>query len=110
MASDRYAAAAFVVASLGLKAALGISAYIASRPRLKRCIELTLAIHALGCSALISSILLLPCSGEQQHASKRTPTHRPLSDMCLLSMVWVFAQNQRGHLADGHPVGATKFT
>ena len=49
---------ASVLASLGLKAALGISADIASRPRLKRSIELTLAIHALGCSALIASILL----------------------------------------------------
>ncbi len=53
-----YAVAAFALASLGLKAALGISAHAASRPRLKRSIELTLAIHALGCSALIASVLL----------------------------------------------------
>ncbi len=31
---------------------------VAARPRLKRSIELTLAIHALGCIALLAAILL----------------------------------------------------
>jgi 1,4-dihydroxy-2-naphthoate octaprenyltransferase len=55
-----YALAAFVLAGLGLKATLGISTDPESRPRLKRSIELTLVIHALGCAALIASVLLKP--------------------------------------------------
>ncbi len=53
-----YALAALALASLGLKAALGISTEPAARPRLKHSIELTLAIHALGCIALLAAILL----------------------------------------------------
>ncbi len=53
-----YALAALALAILGLRAALGISAQASARPRLKRCIELTLAVHALGCIAIIAAILL----------------------------------------------------
>jgi 1,4-dihydroxy-2-naphthoate octaprenyltransferase len=52
-----YSLAALALASLGLKAALGIATGPAARPRLKQSIELTLAIHALGCIAIISAIL-----------------------------------------------------
>jgi 1,4-dihydroxy-2-naphthoate octaprenyltransferase len=55
-----YAVAALTAASLGLRAACGISTQSAGRARLKRSIELTLAIHALGCIALIAAILLGP--------------------------------------------------
>jgi 1,4-dihydroxy-2-naphthoate octaprenyltransferase len=52
-----YAAAALAVASLGLWAACGISIESSGRPRLKQSIELTLAIHALGCVAIILAVL-----------------------------------------------------
>jgi 1,4-dihydroxy-2-naphthoate octaprenyltransferase len=52
-----YALAALALASLGIKAALGISIGPAARSRLKQSIELTLAIHALGCIALLAAIL-----------------------------------------------------
>jgi hypothetical protein len=52
-----YAAAALGVASLGLKAACGISAEQSGRRLLKRSIELTLGIHALGCVAIIVAVL-----------------------------------------------------
>jgi 1,4-dihydroxy-2-naphthoate octaprenyltransferase len=53
-----YALPASALAGLGFYAARGISAEGAARRRLKRSIELTLAIHALGCVALIAAILL----------------------------------------------------
>jgi 1,4-dihydroxy-2-naphthoate polyprenyltransferase len=53
-----YAVAALTVASLGLRAACGISTESAGRPRLKQSIELTLAIHALGCICIIVAILI----------------------------------------------------
>jgi 1,4-dihydroxy-2-naphthoate octaprenyltransferase len=53
-----YAPAALVLASLGLKAALGMATEPAARPRLKQSIELTLAIHALGCIALLAAVLV----------------------------------------------------
>ena len=53
-----YAAPAVALAGLGLRAARGISSDQALRPRLKQSIELTLAIHALGCVAMIAAILL----------------------------------------------------
>jgi 1,4-dihydroxy-2-naphthoate polyprenyltransferase len=52
-----YAVAALGVASLGLWAACGISIERSGRPRLKQSIELTLAIHALGCIAIILAVL-----------------------------------------------------
>jgi 1,4-dihydroxy-2-naphthoate octaprenyltransferase len=52
-----YAVAALAVASLGLWAACGISIERSGRPRLKQSIELTLAIHALGCIAIILAVL-----------------------------------------------------
>lgn len=52
-----FAAPAFVLMTLAVKAAGGISTEPGSRARLKRSIELTLAIHALGCIALIIAIL-----------------------------------------------------
>jgi 1,4-dihydroxy-2-naphthoate octaprenyltransferase len=51
------ALAALAVASLGLWAACGISIERSGRRRLKQSIELTLAIHALGCVFLIVAIL-----------------------------------------------------
>jgi 1,4-dihydroxy-2-naphthoate octaprenyltransferase len=53
-----YSVAALALASLGLWAARGISIEAAGRPRLKRSIELTLAIHALGCVSMIAAILI----------------------------------------------------
>jgi 1,4-dihydroxy-2-naphthoate octaprenyltransferase len=53
-----YALAALTLASLGLRAACGISTESAERPRLKQSIELTLAIHALGCICVIAAILI----------------------------------------------------
>jgi hypothetical protein len=53
-----YALAALALASLGSKAALGISAGPAARPRLKQSIELTLAVHAVGCITMLAAILL----------------------------------------------------
>jgi len=53
-----YGVAALGIASLGLRAASGISTESAGRTRLKRSIELTLAIHALGCVSLIVAILV----------------------------------------------------
>ena len=53
-----YALPAVVFAALGLHSARGISADGTGRPRLKRSIELTLAVHALGCVTLIAAILL----------------------------------------------------
>jgi 1,4-dihydroxy-2-naphthoate octaprenyltransferase len=52
-----YGAAALAVASLGLWAACGISIERSGRPRLKQGIQLTLAIHALGCVAIILAVL-----------------------------------------------------
>jgi 1,4-dihydroxy-2-naphthoate octaprenyltransferase len=53
-----YALPALIFAALGLHAARGITASRAERPQLKRSIELTLAIHAVGCITLIAAILL----------------------------------------------------
>jgi len=53
-----YALPAVIFAGLGLHAVRGISTESRARPRLKRSIELSLAIHALGCVTLISAILL----------------------------------------------------
>jgi len=53
-----YALAAVALASLGLKAALGIATEPAARPRLIRSIKLTLAIHAIGCITILAGILL----------------------------------------------------
>ena len=55
-----YALPALVLAVLGFKAAAGISTEPAGRARLKRSIELTLAVHAMGGIALILGILLGP--------------------------------------------------
>jgi 1,4-dihydroxy-2-naphthoate octaprenyltransferase len=55
-----YAIPALVFAALGLHAARGISTEREGRPRLKRAIELTLGIHALGCVVLIVAVLLAP--------------------------------------------------
>jgi 1,4-dihydroxy-2-naphthoate octaprenyltransferase len=55
-----YGAAALVLACLGFWAARGISTRRAERSRLKQSIELTLAVHALGCAALIGAILSKP--------------------------------------------------
>jgi len=53
-----YALPAAALAGLGLQAARGISTERADRPRLKRSIELTLAMHALGSVSMITAILL----------------------------------------------------
>jgi len=53
-----YAAAAVALACLGFWAARGISTRREERSHLKQSIELTLAVHALGCAALIGAILL----------------------------------------------------
>jgi len=53
-----YALPAVAFAGLGLLAARGISAERSQRPRLKRSIEITLAVHALGCVSMITAILL----------------------------------------------------
>ena len=53
-----YGIAALGIAGLGLWVACGISAEVAGRARLKRSIELTLAIHALGCVLLIVAIFV----------------------------------------------------
>jgi 1,4-dihydroxy-2-naphthoate octaprenyltransferase len=55
-----YAAPALLLASLGLWAACGISTERRRRPRLKQSIELTLAIHALGCAFMIVAVLMQP--------------------------------------------------
>jgi len=53
-----YGIAALALAGLGLRAVTGISTERSGRGRLKRSIELTLAIHALGCVLLIVAILV----------------------------------------------------
>jgi 1,4-dihydroxy-2-naphthoate octaprenyltransferase len=53
-----YGVAALALAGLGLRAASGITAQRSGRGRLKRSIELTLAIHGLGCVLLIAAILV----------------------------------------------------
>jgi 1,4-dihydroxy-2-naphthoate polyprenyltransferase len=53
-----YGVAALGLAGLGLRAASGITTERSGRERLKRSIELTLAIHALGCVLLIVAILV----------------------------------------------------
>jgi hypothetical protein len=53
-----YALPAVIFACLGLRAAFGMSSEARARPRLKRSIELTLAIHALGCVTMVAAILL----------------------------------------------------
>jgi len=52
-----YAVPGAIFAILGIRAAFGISLQPADRPRLKKSIELTLAIHALGCIGLIAAIV-----------------------------------------------------
>jgi 1,4-dihydroxy-2-naphthoate polyprenyltransferase len=52
-----YAVAALAIASLGLKAASGISVEQSGRRLLKRSIELTLGIHTLGCVVIIVAVL-----------------------------------------------------
>lgn len=52
-----YAVCAVVLAALGVIAARGISAERAARPQLRKSIELTLAMHALGGIALCIAIL-----------------------------------------------------
>lgn len=47
-----------LLTAAGLKASRGISLEPAQRPVLKRSIELTLAVHALGCLALVVAILV----------------------------------------------------
>jgi 1,4-dihydroxy-2-naphthoate octaprenyltransferase len=53
-----YGIVALGLAAFGLQAAGGISTERSGRGRLKRSIEFTLAIHALGCVALIVAILV----------------------------------------------------
>jgi len=53
-----YAMPAVAFAGAGLLAARGITARRSQRPKLKRSIEVTLAIHALGCLTLITAILM----------------------------------------------------
>jgi 1,4-dihydroxy-2-naphthoate polyprenyltransferase len=53
-----FGVAALGLAGLGLRAAAGITTERSGRERLKRSIELTLAIHALGCVLLIVAILI----------------------------------------------------
>jgi len=53
-----YAPFALAIAGLGLFAACGISIEPAARPQLKRSIQLSLAIHALGCVCLLAAILI----------------------------------------------------
>jgi len=55
-----YAIPALILAGFGLEAARGISSERTHRPRLKRSIEMTLAIHTLGCLAMILAIWLRP--------------------------------------------------
>jgi 1,4-dihydroxy-2-naphthoate octaprenyltransferase len=52
-----YAVIALALASLGLWAACGISTGRPARRRLKASIQLTLAVHGIGCAALIVAIL-----------------------------------------------------
>lgn len=52
-----YGLAALALGSLGLWAACGISIEPSARPRLKKSIELTLAVHALGGISMIIAIL-----------------------------------------------------
>jgi 1,4-dihydroxy-2-naphthoate polyprenyltransferase len=53
-----YGVAALGLAGLGLRAVSGITTERSGRERLKRSIELTLAIHALGCVLLIVAVLV----------------------------------------------------
>jgi 1,4-dihydroxy-2-naphthoate octaprenyltransferase len=53
-----YVLPALLLAALGLRAVRGISSQSAARARLKQSIQSTLAIHTLGCIALIIAILL----------------------------------------------------
>jgi len=53
-----YGVAALGIAGLALRAACGISTESAGRGRLKQSIQLTLAIHAIGCVLLIVAILV----------------------------------------------------
>jgi len=55
-----YVLPALLLAGLGVAAGSGISIEREDRPRLKRSIELTLVIHALGCVALIVAVLVKP--------------------------------------------------
>ncbi len=55
-----YALPALIVAGLAVHAGRGISAEREARPRLRQSIEQSLIIHALGCVALITAILLKP--------------------------------------------------
>jgi 1,4-dihydroxy-2-naphthoate octaprenyltransferase len=55
-----YAVPAVILGGLGLKAARGIASDGHNRPRLKRSIEMTLAIHTCGCIAMILAIWLRP--------------------------------------------------
>jgi 1,4-dihydroxy-2-naphthoate octaprenyltransferase len=57
-----YAVPAVILGGLGLTAARGISSAGHKRPRLKRSIEMTLAIHTGGCIALILAIWLRSAS------------------------------------------------
>jgi 1,4-dihydroxy-2-naphthoate octaprenyltransferase len=52
-----YAVPGAILAVLGIRAAFGMSLQPADRPRLKKSIELTLGIHALGCISLIAAII-----------------------------------------------------
>ena len=52
-----YALPAIVLAVLGMIAALGIAHRTANRERLKRSIEITLAIHTVGCLLLTAAII-----------------------------------------------------
>jgi 1,4-dihydroxy-2-naphthoate octaprenyltransferase len=58
-----YAAIALAIAGLSLRAASGISTTPAARPQLKRSIQLSLAIHALGCICLLATILIQRFAG-----------------------------------------------
>jgi 1,4-dihydroxy-2-naphthoate polyprenyltransferase len=53
-----YAAIALAIAGLGLRAACGISIEPSARPQLRRSIQLSLAIHALGSIFLLVAILI----------------------------------------------------
>ena len=53
-----YALPAVAIAGLGMAAANRISLDRAARPRLKQGIELTLAVHAIGCSLMVVALLI----------------------------------------------------
>ena len=55
-----YALPAILFAVLGVAAAVGISTDPARRAKLKRSIEITLMIHALGCLLLVAALLARP--------------------------------------------------